>query len=873
MTEILLHTKLGVPPKRSVAVNRTRLLELANQGLLQGSEFLRKLTLVSAPAGYGKTMMVSEWLQGSGLPVAWLSLDESDNDPNRFMAYMIASIQSIQVVFGGTIQAMIQSPQPPPMEVSLTIMLNEVAALPTILALVLDDYQAITNLAIHRQIAFLLEHLSPRMHLVLITREDPLIPISRLRASNQVLEIRQEDLRFTLDEISYFMRRVMQLDLSENDIVALERRTEGWIAGLQLAALSLHGLRDKNAFIQAFTGSNRYILDYLIEEVFNRQSGDVQGFLLKTAILDRLSGPLCDAVAERTGSRELLEKLEQSNMFIVPLDQSRTWYRYHRLFSDLLRHQQQVMGMAVDESSLHQRASQWFEAEGYLSEATQHSLAAQDWMKAAQLIGLANERMLKQGEIVTLIGWLEKLPKQIILSHPGLCMTYAWALLLATKYDLAKPVLEQAEVLAQPGSVFRGQVATAQAYLARSVGDNPGVIETSRLALSLLPKSDYNSRCTLLMNLGMVYWHEGRLEEAEPALVEAQEKAARVGNLYAQLTSELFLARTMVSRGFLREAGDRYPSIIQKGAQVPVMAIGYFDLAALHYEWGELEKAEYYLQNGLELCQRTRNVEFQIAGEILQATLLLARQDWNAAARTMDQACSLASDYSLQTQARCAASQAQVALVMGDLKSAARWMDLASENVDSHSFYRFLGLLRPRLLLAQGMLDLAAEKLGLCYETASRAGWGYGLVAVQVLQALAAKGHEPALGFLTAALQMARPQGYIRTFVEAGTGLIPLLQYASQRGVTPAYTGQILAAMDGKTIAPTRGQAALVEPLSERELEVLRLVTAGMSNREIGGKLFISPGTAKTHIHNLCGKLGVRNRTEAATRAKELGLV
>jgi len=873
MTEILLHTKLGVPTKRSKAVARLRLLEQANEGLSHESEFLRKLTLVSAPAGYGKTTMVSEWLRGLGVPTAWLSLDESDNDPSRFMAYFIAALQSIQPRFVESIQALVQSPQRPPAEVILTILLNELGTLPGLLILVLDDYHAINNLVIHQQISFLLEHLPSHMHLVLITREDPLIPVSRLRARNQVLEIRQDDLRFSVEEIVDFMNRVMQLELTYDDIVALERRTEGWIAGLQLAALSLHGLSNKKNFIQAFTGSNRYILDYLIEEVFNRQPVDIRDFLLKTAVLDRLSGPLCDAVTHRSGCRELLERLDQANMFIVPLDQSRTWYRYHRLFSELLRHQQHLLGQPMDETIIHQRASQWFEAEGYSAEAIQHLLAAQDWRKAAQLIGQVSEGMFNHGEIVTLIGWLEQLPKEIILSQPGLCMAYAWALLLTEKYEQAEPVLQQAEKLAPPGSVFLGQVATAQAYLARALGDNLRVIETSQLALSLLPENDFSSRGNLLMNMGMVHWHEGQLEKAELALVEAQEKAARSGNLYVQLTSEIFLARTLASRGAMREAASKYTSIIQRGLQVPVVALAYFDLGSLHYEWNELEKAELYLQQGLDLSRRTRNVEFQVAGLILQVYLLLARQDWNAASSVADQACNLARDFSALTRSRCAACQAHVAIKMGDLKSASLWLEQISVNMDSHPFYRFLGLIQPRLLIAQGRMEEAAEKLNICYETASHAGWGYALVAVQVLQALSANTPETALEFVTDALRLAGPEGYIRTFVDAGTGLVPLLREAAQRGVAPEYVGWILTFQGTKLKVPTTESSALIEPLSAREIEVLRLVTAGLSNREIAGKLFISPGTAKTHLHNLCGKLGVRNRTEAATRAKELGLV
>ena len=872
MPEILLHTKLGVPPQREVVVARKHLLDYINAGFLQAGKFSRKLTLVSAPAGYGKTTFVAEWLHRLQLPAGWLSLDEGDNDPNRFLAYLMAAIQIVRPGVGASAQAMIQSPQPPPAEISLTILINEINALSGSLILVLDDYQAINNISIHQQVTFLLEHLPAQMHLVLITREDPLIPVPRLRARSQVLEIRQEDLRFTLEEITDFMRRVMQLDLSQDDILALERRTEGWVAGLQLAALSLHGLRDKSDFILAFTGSNRYILDYLIEEVFNRQPGEVRDFLLKTAILDRLSGPLCDALVGRSGSRELLEKLEQANMFIVPLDPSRTWYRYHRLFSELLRHQQQLVRLPVEVTRLHQRASQWFEGESYLNEAIQHSLAAQDWAKAAYLIGQVNDGMFKRGEIVTLINWMEALPNELILSQTGLCMIYGWALLLVGRYDQARPVLAQAENLASTDPALLGQVATAQAYLARSVGDNPGVIERSQLALSLLPEGDHSVRGTLSMNLGMVYWHEGHLDEAEPVLEEARENAVLSGNLYVHLTSEIFMARTNVSHGKIRQAALHYPTIIQRGTQVPVVSLAYLDLGSLHYEWDDLEKSEQYLEQGLELSLRTRNVEFQIAGLILQTYLSLARQDFDGASGVMDRACKLASDFSLQTRARCAACQALIAIAQGDLQSADRWMEQNPINLDSHPFYRFLGLNLPRLLIARGRMEQAAEQLRNSYESASTAGWGYGLVAVRVLQALSANAPKAGHEFLGDALRRAEPEGYIRTFVDAGIGLIPLLEDIAREGITPDYIGRILTAFGSKIRLPAAQAPLIAEPLSEREIEVLRLVAAGLSNREIAGRLYISPGTAKTHVHHLCGKLGVRNRTEAATRAKELGL-
>jgi LuxR family maltose regulon positive regulatory protein len=872
MAEILLHTKFSPPPARSMVVSRERLAEFASNGLFQQGEFFRKLTLVSAPAGYGKTSMVAEWLRVLGLPVAWLSLDELDNDPSRFLAYFVASFQSIHADFGKSVQSLLQAPQHPPSEVILTLLLNEFSAISLSSVLVLDDYHSINNLSIHQQVSFLLEHLPNRVHFVIITRQDPLISLARLRASSQVLEIRQNKLRFTLEECQEFMNRVMQLDLTGADIQALERRTEGWIAGLQLVGLSLHGLQDKSSFIQSFTGSNRYILDYLMDEVVDLQPENMREFLLKTAILDRLCGPLCDMVVDKPGSQEMLERLDQANMFIVPLDQSRTWYRYHRLFSELLRHQRHLADQPVPKSVLHQRASLWFESEGYISEAIQQSLLAEDWPKAIQLIGEVSDWMFKHGEIVTLIGWLEKLPIEPMLVNTDIYISYAWALLLTEKYEQAKHVLAQVEALVPAGSVLLGQVATTQAYLARAIGDNPGVIASSKLALSILPEEDLSSRGNLLMNLGMVYWHEGNLQDAESTLIEAEKDAKESDNLYAQLTSEIFLARTLASAGKLQSAAAKYPGIIQRGPQVPVVALAYHDLAFINYEWNELEKAKAYLQQGMDLSRRTRNVQFEVAGLILQVYLCLARQDWVAASKIADQACNMASVFNAHTQSRCAALRALVAMTTGDFKSASYWLEQNEEDVDSHPFYRFSVLIRPRLLMAQGKLDEAAEKLDLLSTAASAAGWGYAQIAVRVLQALTASSPGAAIDFLEDALQIAAPDGYIRTFMDAGPGLVSLLQQFAHRGKIGAYARQLLSCLESKTTTVV-GKLALVESISARELEVLKLVTAGLSNREIGRKLFISTGTAKTHIHNLCGKLGVHNRTEAAIRAKELGLV
>ena len=872
MTETLLRTKLNIPLLRSTLVKRERLIELANGNLLNKNEFQRKLTLVSAPAGYGKTTLVTEWLSGQGMPIGWLSLDEADNDTSRFMAYFIAAIQEVNSEFGASLQDVLKSPQLPALETLLTHIINELTAFATLLMLVLDDYQVIKNLTIHQFLTFLLEHLPTNVHLVVITREDPLISISRLRARGEVLEIRQNDLRFSLKEITDFLSRVMQLELSSEDIIALERRTEGWIAGIQLAGLSLTGVADKSSFIHEFTGSNRFILDYLIEEVFNQQPADMRDFLLRTAILDRLCGPICDALNGRSDSQELLERLDMVNMFIIPLDQSRTWYRYHRLFSELLDHQRRLRMKPGEEIRLHQIASQWLESEGYDGEAIQHSLAAQDWSKAAQLIGQVNEEMLKHGEVLTLLGWMQSLPAQVLASQPDLYLAYAWVLLLSGKYELAEAVLHDVEQLAAPKSILLGQVATAQAYLARSVGDNRAVIDKSQIALGLLPDSQVVQRSNLLMNLGLAYWHDGLLEEAEPVLNQAMDMASQSNNLYAQLTAEIFLARVSASRGALHQAAKKYPSIIERGGSVPINALAYLDLGWLYYEWNELERAEGLLQQGLKLSRTTRTVEFEIAGLILQTYILLARQEWDKATRASRKAWNLAQEFSPQTRGRCAVCQAQVALTMGDGMAAANWLEQVTVIVDAHPFYRFSELIGARLLLALGKREAAAQKLEAIYQQSDHAGWGYALVATRVLQSLAARNEAAQQAYLTDALKRAEPDGYLRTFADAGIALVPVLQQLGERGISPEYISRIMIAMEMKHKAALVETAPIVEPLSEREIEVLRLVAEGLSNREIAGRLFISPGTAKTHIHNLCGKMGVRNRTEAATRAKELGL-
>jgi LuxR family maltose regulon positive regulatory protein len=869
----LLRTKLYVPPVRPELVPRPRLIEQLNPGLQ------RKLTLISAPAGFGKTTLVTEWLASAQRPFTWLSLDENDNEPARFLTYLVVALQRIGPTIGQAAQAMLQAPQRPPPESLLTTLINDIATTSQPFVLVLDDYHLIHTLPVHLQLTFLLEHQPTQMHLVIVTREDPPLPLSRWRAGGQMVEIRQADLKFTEEETADFLRRVMGLQLSPADVAALHRRTEGWIAGLQLAALSMRGHDDVREFVESFTGSHRYILDYLIEEVFQRQPADVQDFLLKTSILDRFTAPLCDAVTERDDSRQVLPGLEQANLFIVPLDASRQWYRYHRLFADLLRHRLQTAGPQDLVPLLHKRASQWYEAAGFPADAVHHTLAASDWERAATLIHNATETMLKRGEITTLLGWFQALPDEVVRAQPQLCLDYGWALTLTGQIDAAESYWGQAEQAAQDDTALLGEILAAQSYAARARGDDRRTIELSQRALSLLPQDNLAGRSVVAVNLGIAHWSSGHLAEAEQALTEADHAARQSGNQYARLTALGFLGVVQAARGKLHQAAELLRLAIQLGEGSPTIALAHNELSALFYEWNDLEAAADHLQRGIELGQRGGNVEVQIGSYRTLARLKQAQGDVPAALDALQKAHQLAREKDVPPlmHARNAACHVEIALAQADLATAIHWAEQVTADADASPFYPLLGLTPARLLLAQKEKAAATGQLAAWYERAVRAGWQFGVVEVRVLQVLAAPTPTAALAYLADALALGEPEGFIRSFVDAGGSLVPLLRQAATQGIARQYVGQLLRACEADarrragTEAPPRAQP-LIEPLSQRELEVLRLVAAGLSNREIADALFVSVNTVKTHLQRIYGKLGVRSRTAAVTRAQELNV-
>jgi LuxR family maltose regulon positive regulatory protein len=875
MAATLLTTKLHVPPLRSELVPLSRLTRRLHEGL-EG-----KLTLVSAPAGYGKTTLVTHWLHNAGWPFAWLTLD--DNDPARFLAYLVAALQGIDPRIGQAVEPMLATPQPPPPESILTALINDIATVEEPFVLVLDDYHLISTLAIHERLAFLLDHQPARMHLVIATREDPPLPLSRWRARGQMAEIRQADLQFSLEETSDFLQRVMGLRLSSGDIAALHRRTEGWIAGLQLTALSMQGRDDVHRLVQSFTGSHRYILDYLIEEVFQQQPADTQDFLLSTSVLDRLSVPLCDALTDRDDSAEMLRALEQANLFLFPLDESRQWYRYHHLFADLLYHRLTTAKGKESVTLLHSRASQWYAENGYPADAIDHALKAQDWQRAATLLSEASGSFLARGETTTLLRWFQALPDDVIRAHAQSCYEYSWPLILTGQLDAADSYLEQASEAAADDPVLLRQVVTAQVQIARTRGDDGRTIELSRQVLPLLTEQDLIERSVVMVNLGAAQCNRGDLAEAEQTMREALEAAEKTDNTFVEWVSLQFLGRVEADRGRLHRAADLYEQVLSAGEgggpSMP-LAMAHLDLGGLVHEWDDLDRAYDHLQQCLELSHRNSHLEVEISGYRLLAMLHQAQGRNVDAIQALENAHQLASEASLPplARARNAACHVQITLAQGDLATAARWAGRMWDDADASSFYPRLNLVRARLLMAQDRQAEARQWLESCSEAAAQRGLGWGMIRTRVLQALAAPSPDAALPFLAEALTLAEPEGFVRTFIDEGAPLAALLQSAAEQDIARRYVARLLAAFEldvsRKTgEKPPSPPQPLIEPLSERELEVLRLAAEGLSNQEIADRLVISVGTVKTHVHSILGKLDVRGRTQAAARARELDLI
>ncbi len=910
MSTPILTTKLYVPPPRLGVVERYRLIERLNDGLY------RKLTLVSAPAGFGKTTLVSAWSAGCAQPVAWLSLDEGDNDTTRFLAYLNAALQTVTPVqssaaeMGDGILGTFQSPQSPPVELLLTNLLNQVTTVPEPFFLVLDDYHVINAEQVDSAITFLLDHLPPQMHVVIATREDPDLPLARLRARGQLVELRAADLRFTPAESAEFLNQVMGLKLSADNIAALETRTEGWIVGLQLAALSMQGRSDIASFIQAFTGSHRFVLDYLLEEVLQRQPEPVLDFLLQTAILDRLSGSLCDAVTGRADSKALLEVLERDNLFVIPLDDQRQWYRYHHLFAEVL--QTRLMDQhRLQVSGLHERASLWYEQNGLPADAIHHALAAQNFERAAGLIELAWSAMDISSQSATWLGWVKVLPNELILTRPVLSVGYAWALLdngdmeacearlqdaewwLNTSgHREERPEIPATEMVVVDKEVFQSlsaTIATARAYRALALSDIANAVKYAQQGLSLTPEHDNIRRIIATALLTIAQYANGDVEAADRSLSDFRAYLQNAGSISTAIGISFVLADIKRARGRLHEAASAYQHALQLAAsQGEPMPVGtadlYRGLSALDCEWGELETAAQTLLMGKKLGEQVPLTGWMHRLCIAEAQICAAQGELERALDLLNEAERRYVRSPLPEVQPVAALKARIWIRQGKLSEALAWVREQGLSADDEVDYlhEFAHIVLARLLIAQyqhgqadgGILEATGllERLLQAAEASGRIG---SVIEILILQALAHEAlhdNSRALVFLERALTLAEPEGYVRLFVDEGAPMDGLLREAAKRAIAPNYVSQLRAAF-GHAEARMPVAQLLLEPLSERELEILKLLSTDLSGPEIARELMVSLSTVRTHTQNIYTKLGVNTRRSALRRAEELNLL
>ncbi|MEC0201539.1 LuxR C-terminal-related transcriptional regulator [Paenibacillus lautus] len=927
MSTPILSTKLHIPSPRSKAVLRPRLIERLNEGLL----LQRKLTTISASAGCGKTTLLSQWIEGSPLPVAWLSLEEADREPARFLAYLAAALQTIGIDIGEGVMSKLQTPSPLPLpiEAIVTAILNHIAVLPDRFILVLDDYHVMDSKPIDSALGFLIERMPPQMHVVIASRYDPDLPLARLRARDQLTEVRTSDLRFTSAETSEFMRHVMGLDLSAEDAALLESRTEGWIAGLQLAALSLQGHQDTATFIRSFGGKHRDVLDYLVEEVLQQQPEGIQDFLLYTSILDRLCGSLCEYVLRSEGrdsplnaisGQETLEYLERVNLFIVPLDKERRWYRYHHLFSDALRQRLSRRGMSAaiggerEVSELHRRASEWHERHDLLLEAFQHAIAAQDVDLAARLIEGEGMPLVFRGAIGPVLHWLDSLPKEELDARPALNVMHASAMLMVGQMTGIEPKLQAAEIhlYAAEDDYTRdliGHIASIRATLAVSKHQPETIMAESRRALEFLNPHNLPVRTATIWTLGYAYQLQGDRAAAGKAYQEAVTISQKIGHIMIHMMATLGLGIIQEAENQLYVAAETYRRVLHLAGDPPLPAAceAHLGLARICREWNDLDAAEQHGLRALHLAGQFEQTDRAVACEVFLARLKLSRGAVNEAVAMLAKADHFARQHHFTHQlSHIAEAQVLAMLQQGNVRSASQ----LAQKFD-------LKLSQARVLLAQG--DTAAALVILEHLRADMEvkGWADEQLKVKVLQALAIQAHGEKLKaaqIIADVLGMSEPGGFIRLFIDEGEPMRELLSAATvskpkqkqlrevvdkpkqlpligavskpeQKLLWPIhdYLERLLHALEAEgqelgvtsVFVPRFVQPAdsLIEPLSRREMEVLRLIADGLSNRQISERLFVTLSTVKGHNRMIFDKLQATRRTEAVARARELGLL
>ena len=906
--DALLATKLHVPRPQPGFVPRPRLVQALSQGLARGR------VLICAPAGFGKTSLLADWARSGGRPVAWLGLDASDNDPARFWRYVVAALDQAQPGIAGRLGPLLGPPAPRSFEGLVTALINELAAQAgrDEVLLVLDDYHLVDSGPVHESVAFLLENLPPGLLLVVSGRADPPLALARLRARGQLAELRAADLRFTPEEAAALLGEAAGPGLPAATAETLTARTEGWAAGLQLAALSLRGRTDAAGFVAAFSGSHRFVLDYLADEVLDRQTSEVRAFLLETSVLERLSAELCDAVTGRSGSQAMLAGIERAGLFLVPLDEVRGWWRYHHLFADLLRARLQAE-QAGRVQGLHRAAAAWSDEHDLGDDAVRHALAAGNNAWAAQLVERHVETLLRRSEGATLHRWLSALPAESIRDRPRLCLAQATSAAISFRVEALEALLDDAErAFAISGdepyepSVPRAVsvlanvpagIAFLHAVLARLRGDPALAAGYNRQALGLLGEQDWLLRSFVRWNMAGAAWLGGRLGQAERGLAEVLVERRAAGEGFLAMRVCYDLSQVQRAQGHLDAALATYREALEiageGGSQPPHLGMAHVGLAEVLYERDEVAAALDHATRGVTLCRQLAFTPPLATGLAVVARIRQAHGDAAAALAAMGEAGQVELSPQVVALLNPVPSQrARLLLAQGDVTAASQWAKAAGLSPEDEPDYprEPAYLLLARVLLAQDRPGPALTLLQRLLATAASQGRTGDVIEIQALRALAlaARGdHAGALGALAEAVTLACSQGYVRVFADEGAATRALLtrlsaarkdQRAPARDIDPDYLAGLLRACGQAGAAPPSRRAAaallgMAEPLTDREVEVLRLLAAGKSNQRIAHELVVALDTVKKHVTHVLGKLGAANRTEAVARARQLGLI
>jgi len=884
MVSHLLATKLYFPPIRPNIVHRSQLIEKINIG------FSRKMTLISAPAGYGKTTLLSEWINQSKNPVGWLSLDQQDNDLKRFLAYLIASLQSIPIEVNEQIFAYLHTQQSNLFERFLIPLINQISMIESHFTLILDDYHLIQSQDVHEALIYLVDNLPSQMHLFIATRTDPPFRLSQLRMRSELCEIRGEDLRFTNDEAVDFLNKRLDLDLTSNDVTLLSEKTEGWIAGLQLAAISLRGHQDKQGFVRAFAGDDRYIADFLLDEALGRQPAHIQAFLLQTSILDQFNAPLCTAVTGQDDSQVILAELERSNLFITSLDNQRNWYRYHHLFADLLRiRQKQSKQDSIDE--LYQRASSWYEGQQLISEAVRLALLGNDSENVTRMIERYILAIVSTSELYELNRLLNAIPEETTSQNPWLVLAQTWGLAYVGKNELAESKLNKLttsmESLNENTRLrVQGRIYVLQSFLAASRGDRKGSIQIAQYALSNLSGSDLSLKSFALLLIGNALRFDGNLDNA----IEFHNDALSL----SELAGDQFLTVSILSRlsdmwRTMGQLGRAYKTSMQalrivedgqKATGLQSFALGYIKLrlCRVYYARNELHLALKCADIGLNLAKEWGSFDSISLGYFNLAEIYQAMGNHNKAINFLQK---FKDDYPLahRHQYRLASAlEADLYVRSGDINKAIKWAEADGKKADDpiqfvdFQIYKTLA----QVLIAQDRLMDAQTLLNRLLEIAEGTGAVEYAIQTLVIKAIAfqnASEMDAAIDTLARALSLAAPEGYHRTFIDQGEQIAQLIYQAALRGIYPEFCNQLLEEFSAPLKLDASPQDDLVDPLTHREIEVLKIIDKGRTNQEIAQELVLSLHTIKSHARNIYSKLGVKNRTEAVARARLLDLL